>query len=110
MDFDAYAERMLRYYTRRVDPATDRDAQGFADEYDRNFAQEGHHARELDMEIQRALAGRDVLELAAGMGQYARFLVRTARSVLATDASPRATSPSASRRTSSSSRATSTAR
>jgi demethylmenaquinone methyltransferase/2-methoxy-6-polyprenyl-1,4-benzoquinol methylase len=90
MDFDHYARTMLDYYTNRNDPSSDSDARRSADEYDKNFRTEGHRARELAQKLQHAMAGRDVLELASGSGQYARFIARTATSLLATDASPRA--------------------
>ena len=92
MDLERYSRDMLNYYARRVDPAVEKSGREHAEQYERDFNTEGHHTRDLGLAIQRALAGRDVLDLAAGMGQYARFLVRTAKSVLATDASPRALS------------------
>lgn len=90
MDFDHYARSMLDYYINRNDPTTDGDARRSTDEYETNYRTEGHRARELAQAIQQAMAGRDVLELASGPGQFARFIVRTAKSLLATDASPRA--------------------
>ena len=49
----------------------------------------GHPIRHLAIEIQRTLAGRDVLELAAGLGRWSRPFAHAAKSLLATDASPR---------------------
>ncbi len=90
MDHDAYAARMLHYYSRRLDPNTDKPGREYAKEWDECYATEGHHLRELAQECERVFAGRDVLEVAAGMGRWTRFILRTANSILATDASPRA--------------------
>lgn len=90
MDQETYAAQMLNYYTNRVDPQTDQSGCDYSQSLDRDFATDGHWLREMAMEVQRVFAGRDVLELAAGMGRWTRFMLATARSVLATDASPRA--------------------
>ena len=87
--FEAYAAQMVDYYTHRVDPLNDNTGEQYAHEWDRELATQGHVVRELAQEIQRLFAGRDVLELAAGMGRWTRPLLQCARSVLATDASPR---------------------
>jgi hypothetical protein len=87
--FDAYAAQILDYYTHRVDPKTDRPGREYAELWDREFAIEGHPIRELAIEMQRTFAGRDVLELAAGLGRWSRPLLATANSLLATDSSPR---------------------
>ena len=85
MDLDDYAEKMLDFYTRRVDPADDHDARWYADDYERIDAQEGHHGHELAMVVRQVFGDHDVLELAAGMGHFTRNLVKTARSVVATN-------------------------
>ena len=86
---EEYAARLIDYYHNRVDPVTDRPGCEYAQEWDREMAIEGHPIRHLAMEIQRTLAGRDVLELAAGLGRWSRPLLGAAKSLLATDASPR---------------------
>lgn len=87
--FDTYAAQMLDYYTNRVNPQTDEPGQSYAEEWDREMATDGHCVQELAKEIQRVFAGRDVLELAAGLGRWTRPLLMAANSVLTTDASPR---------------------
>jgi len=92
IDLEAYARVMGDYYDKRIDPAQDKSSQGYAEEYDRNYATEGHWARELAIAIQEYLAGRRVMEIAAGTGQWTRYLVRTARFVQASDVTERALS------------------
>ena len=87
--YEAYAAEMLDYYTHRVDPQTDAPGEEYARAWDRELENEKHSTSELARQIQLALAGRDVLELAAGMGRWTRPLLQTANSVLTTDASPR---------------------
>ena len=89
MPDDSYAAQMLEYYTRRIDPLHDKSGRQYAEESDREFAIEGHHARDLGLAVQSAFVGRDILELAAGMGRWSRYALHTVDSILATDASPR---------------------
>ena len=86
--FDAYAAQILDYYTHRVDPKTDNPGSEYAQEWDREFSVEGP-LRDLATQMKQVLAGRDVLEIASGLGRWTRPLLATANSVLATDASPR---------------------
>jgi len=86
--FDSYAAQILDYYTHRVDPATDYPGSEYAQQWDREFSIEGP-LRDLATNVQQVLAGRDVLEIASGLGRWTRPLLATANSVLATDASPR---------------------
>jgi cyclopropane fatty-acyl-phospholipid synthase-like methyltransferase len=92
LDFEKYDEQMRLYYDRRIDPAVDKNGREYAEETERDYVTPKPGMRELADTISAELAGRDVLELAAGMGRWTRFLVRTAHSVLATDAVERALS------------------
>lgn len=92
MDVELYAQRMRFYYQNRVAEADDWTGPRFAENTERDYHGAKPQMRELADAVCDTLAGRDVLELAAGMGQYARFLARTATSLLATDATERALS------------------
>ena len=71
-------EGLLAYYAAR------------AREYERVYRKPERQAdlRVLEAAVAKALAGREVIELACGTGYWTQFIARTARRVVALDASP----------------------
>lgn len=78
MPNDAIVEEMKRYYADRV-PYHDR-YMGYTD----NYSMEKLLAPLVER-VSRELAGRDVLEIACGTGNWTQVLSKRARSVVATD-------------------------
>lgn len=78
MPNDAIAEEMRRYYTDRV-PYHDR-YMGYTD----NSSMEKLLAQLVDF-VGKELAGKDVLEIACGTGNWTQVISKRARSVVATD-------------------------
>lgn len=80
---DEYLESIADYYNNSRLPSTP----GAAAAFRHDMARDGHWAKPIVADMQAALAGRRVLEMACGGGRWTQFAADVAKNVTATDIS-----------------------